>query len=171
AEENTNNKACCQYTSPCGKAEFLKQQEEENRKKDEEAQKLQAKTDLLRVREEQRIKGQDTKVFNHPLSRYTRKDDLRDIAACFGLKKEEYLKAKNADLIMQIKAHMQSNPILQINPRFSHLYGCTGRKQQEVEESGRLEGEEMNPELPEPEEIGFSEDEDVFMVNIDPSLH
>ncbi|KIJ44596.1 hypothetical protein M422DRAFT_143058, partial [Sphaerobolus stellatus SS14] len=93
--------------------------QEELAKKQAEALKIQKKNDELRAREEQRHLAKNTRVFELPLSRYKRKDDLKDIAACLGLD----LNGKIPELTSRIKAHLDSNSVLQANPRFCGLFG------------------------------------------------
>jgi hypothetical protein len=169
-------------TAPEAKEEWEKNQEEERRKKEAEAQKIQQKNDALRKREEERHQTVETKTFTSSLRSYTRKDDLKDIAACLGLE----MTGTNPVITARIKEYMDLHPELKENPRFAGLFGGHQRKQKpqavEQEQTGPghsevlVEGGQPGPDLQNPtEDMDFnddSEDEyDWVMANIDPSLH
>ncbi|KIJ43661.1 hypothetical protein M422DRAFT_252902 [Sphaerobolus stellatus SS14] len=150
------------------RAEWQHKHQEDMAKKQVEALKNQKKNDALHAREEARRLGINSKKFDLPLRHYTRKEDLKDIAACMGLETT----GKDVELTSQIKAYMGSNPVLGGNTRFSSLYGKRGMAKGarddaediELVEDEEPEEEEMEEEEPEESDDGSS------LQNIDPAL-
>ncbi|KIJ42816.1 hypothetical protein M422DRAFT_253905 [Sphaerobolus stellatus SS14] len=130
---------------------------EETQKRGAEALKAKLKADVLHNQEQEHIRSADTKVFTSVLSRYTCKDDLKDIAACFHFT-EDTMKGTNTQHLSQIKAYMEANPVLQANPRFAALYGqqCGGK----VAESPSVESPEVEEDCDEPESSEEDTDSD-----------
>ncbi|KIJ34985.1 hypothetical protein M422DRAFT_262946 [Sphaerobolus stellatus SS14] len=152
------NTLACVLTPLEGKIEWEEKRKLQLEKEREEQQKVQTKADALQKREHKQIKTMDTRFFELPLSCYTRRDDLKDIAACFSLAVPD--KAKNPELLAKIKQHMASNPILL---KLAEIVA--------VEDGEEPEEEETSETLESEDEIPNEEDEDKSPNhNIDPSL-
>ncbi|KIJ31787.1 hypothetical protein M422DRAFT_53245 [Sphaerobolus stellatus SS14] len=106
-------------TAPELHQEWEEKTAEKRAKEQAEMEKQKAKEDAQAAREIERAQMITSRVFTVPLSRFSRKEDLKDIAACFGLLQN----GRNLELTARIKAHMQATPSLRENPRFKALFG------------------------------------------------
>jgi len=106
-------------TRPEGEALWMEKTRVEEENEAAEALKQKTKADTIHAREVQRYRELDTKIFDQPLARYTRKDDVQDIAAAFNLPWKE---GTIPEILTLIKNHMASNPELKRDDRFSALY-------------------------------------------------
>ncbi|KIJ38019.1 hypothetical protein M422DRAFT_259416 [Sphaerobolus stellatus SS14] len=119
------NTDACLLTPLEGKSNWFLACQKELEEQRVEAAKVQAKADALKKQVHEWIKTVDTWIFKFSFSHYTQKDDLLDIAACFGLNVPE--KIKNPDLHALIKMHMDSKPDLLDDIHFRKLFGLCGK--------------------------------------------
>jgi len=106
-------------TCPEGEAEWREKTRLAEEAEAAEALKQKNKSAAIEAHEIQRYKESDTKIFEHTLRNYTRKDDIQDIAAAFGLPWKE---GTIPELLTHIKAHMEANPSLKSDTRFANLF-------------------------------------------------
>ncbi|KIJ49825.1 hypothetical protein M422DRAFT_44635 [Sphaerobolus stellatus SS14] len=158
-------------TLPEMRAEHTEHAAARKAKEEAELAKQQARMDQRNAREAERAFCVTSRVFSTGLGRITKKNDLKDVAACFGLSQE----GTNVELTARIKAYMLSNPSLRENPRFAALFGKHGSKpSQENAESQIQNNEGMMREIKmklitDGKEVADLEG-DSFWSNIDPSL-
>ena len=107
-------------TLPQAEAAFCSQQEEWTTRLAAQAQQQAQRDAADRRRELQRAENALNKTFDAPLGSYTHKDDLKDIAAAFGLDQ----KGTIAKILGHCQRHMESYPELVSKPRFTRLFAA-----------------------------------------------
>ncbi|KIJ52033.1 hypothetical protein M422DRAFT_243617 [Sphaerobolus stellatus SS14] len=187
AQRDTFQATNSMYEAHC-QAEWEKNDQVAQAKMAAQEVKQQQKADALQAQEKLRVQNADKKIFDRPLGRYMCKDDIQDIAAAFDL---SWKTGIIADIFGRVKAHLDTNPQLQSNPRFAKLFSKGhGNKQQLIQSVPQfIEGssqsipsgpanliQNMSPEQEEQEEQEGSgeeteeDEEDLYLANIDPSL-
>jgi hypothetical protein len=140
-------------------------------KEEAEQAKQQVKANQRNAQETERVHGVTSRVFTTPLGQITKKEDLKDVAACFGLSQE----GTNVELMTRIKGYMLVNPSLMENSRFAALFRKRGSKnfrgneESQPQNDGEMDREMKMEEIMDRTEIAGLEG-DSFWKNIDPAL-
>ena len=116
-------------------AEDAEQQEREKADAEKEAQKLAE----LEARNARITQDAASKVFDHTLTSYKRKDELLSIAGALQISD----KGTISELLGRIRQHMELNPELRENPRFTGLFQTSGAQ-------GHQNGPAVAPDTPRP---------------------
>ena len=101
-------------------AEDVERQEREKENAEKEAQKLAE----LEARNARIADDAASKVFDHTLTSYKKKDELLSIAGALRISD----KGTISDLLNRIRQHMELHPELRENPRFAGLFHTSGAR-------------------------------------------
>ncbi|KIJ50752.1 hypothetical protein M422DRAFT_159282 [Sphaerobolus stellatus SS14] len=171
-------------TPPEGYDSWKAKDDAEKAKKRAEAEKSKEKADTLAAREQAWKANLGAMSFNRTLGQYTLKEDIKGIAACFGLP----LDGTRDHILDRITTYLNYHPELCDDARYSALFpGTRGRKRHEnipgIEgnEGSTMDGihspsgEELGRDEGGSEEGGTDSEEEaegqeIFWNNIDPRL-